>query len=250
MQFFVGGHKFVTDADHISGRNYLLNTSQALSAKVVAGIGFTLGKYQFSSSLDFNKKYIFRAILYSDKDEGRLFCGSDPNWSVYYYQDIKKGENIISFPLQAVQESNGIKFTIDNCSAQVSLTEATLNEGTIIKEWQPASEDYALKSDLPTKTISQDVDINTLTEEGRFFIKSTNLNHFPTDYQNMWYFLNVESTIDHGDAGKIKQTVMPDNTSQKSWILVRSGTWRNDGSVSWYDWLILDFANGRLLHSQ
>lgn len=249
MDLYGDGHKFVTDADHISGRNYLLNTSQALSAKVVARIGFALGKYQFSSSLDFNKKYIFRAILYSDKDEGRFFCGSDPNWSVYYYQDIKKGENIISFPLQAVQESNGIKFSIDNCSAQVSLTEATLNEGTIIKEWQPASEDYAMKSDLPTKAIIQNVDINTLTDEGSFFVESGNLDHFPAEYQNPWYFLNVTNAI--GIANRIKQTVMPDNSDNFAWAMTRTGSYNTDThAMEWESWLILDFAKGKLLKSK
>lgn len=111
-------------------------------------------------------------------------------------------------------------------------------------------EDIAWKSDVTTKTINQDVDINTLTEEGKFFVESNNLNHFPTNYQNSWYFLNVESTIDHGGAGRIKQTVVPDNTGQMNWILVRSGLFHDDGSVSWCDWLILDFANGKLLHSQ
>lgn len=147
MSIFINKQRLLTDTDNILGRNYLLNTSQALSAKAIDKRGFILGKYQLSPSLDFNKKYIFRAILYSDKDGGRLFCGSYPNWSVYYYQDIKKGKNIISFPLQTVQESDGIIFSIDNCSAQLSLEEATLSEGTIIKEWQPASEDYAMKSD-------------------------------------------------------------------------------------------------------
>lgn len=148
MQFFGGGHKFVTDADRIPGRNYLLNTSQALSAKAIYQTGFVLGTYQFSPALDFNKKYLFHAILYSDNDGGRLFCGSYPNWSVYGYQDIKKGTNIICFSSLILQKNDGFMFTLDNCSAQVSLTETTLNEGTIIKEWQPAFEDYAMKSDL------------------------------------------------------------------------------------------------------
>lgn len=116
--------------------------------------------------------------------------------------------------------------------------------------WCSAYEDYAMKSDLTTKTIIQDVDINTLTEEGGFFVKSNNLNNFPANYQNSWYFLNVESTIEHGDAGRIKQTVVPDDTNLHNWILVRSGLWHNDGSVSWCSWLILDFANGKILHSK
>ena len=248
MDLYGDGHKIVTDADHISGRNYLLNTSQALSAKVVDGVGFVLGQYQFSSSLDFNKKYIFRAILYSDKDGGRLYCGSYPNWSVYYYQDIKKGENIISFPLQAVQESDGIKFTIDNCSAQVSLKEATLSEGTIIKEWQPASEDYAMKSDLPTKTIIQYVDINTLTDEGSFFVESNNLDHFPAGYRNQWYFLNVTHAV---GTNRIKQTIMPDNSDSMGWTMTRTGSYNTDTHITeWASWLISDFANGKLLKSK
>lgn len=116
--------------------------------------------------------------------------------------------------------------------------------------WCSAYEDYAMKSDLTTKTIIQDVDINTLTEEGDFFVKSNNLNNFPANYQNSWYFLNVESTIDHGSSGRIKQTVVPDDTDKCNWILLRSGLWQNDGSVLWSSWLILDFANSKLLHSK
>lgn len=164
MQLFGGGHKFVTDADHIPGRNYLLNTSQALSAKAIDRLGFILGKYQFSSSLDFNTKYIFRAILYSDKDGGTLYCGSTPNWSVYHYQNVKKGANIISFPSQILQKNDGILFTLDHCTAQVSLTEATLNEGTILKEWQPAPEDYAMKSDL--ELLKAKIDLLTKNQNG------------------------------------------------------------------------------------
>ena len=194
MQFFGGGHEFVTDADRIPGRNYLLNTSQALSAKVVDGVGFVFGKYQFSSALDFNKKYLFHAILYSDKDGGMFYCGSDPNWSVYYYQNIKKGENIISFPLQAVQESNGIKFTIDNCSAQVSLTEATLNEGTIIKEWQPASEDYVMKSDQEPKALVGRADAFSIAETYQgdltYYGGNTNITDLPSEPN-----LNSQSTF-------------------------------------------------------
>ena len=116
--------------------------------------------------------------------------------------------------------------------------------------WCASYEDYAMKPDITTETIIQDVDINTLTEEGKFFVESNNLNHFPANYQNSWYFLNVESTIDHNMSGRIKQTVVPDNTDRCNWILVRSGLWFGDGSVNWCDWLILDFANGKLLHSQ
>ncbi|TLQ21718.1 pyocin knob domain-containing protein [Lactobacillus helveticus] len=101
--------------------------------------------------------------------------------------------------------------------------------------------------DTTTKLINGDVDINTLTKEGNFFVKSSTINHFPANYQDQWYFLNVVSPI---DADKIKQTVTPDATDRYNWILVRTGTKNYDGSVNWYDWLILDFSSGKLFHSK
>lgn len=111
-------------------------------------------------------------------------------------------------------------------------------------------DEFVKKSDISTKTIIHAGDINTLTKEGDFFIESSNVNHFPANYRDMWYFLNVKSTIDHGGSGRIKQTVVPDNTDRFNWILVRAGSWQSDGSVNWNDWLILDFSNGKLLHSK
>lgn len=104
--------------------------------------------------------------------------------------------------------------------------------------------------DLSTKTITQDVDINTLTEEGNFFVESHNLDHFPTGYQNQWYFLNVTNAIAFGGESRIKQTVMPDH-SLSGWKMTRTGVYHsNTHTVAWESWLILDFAKGKLLESK
>lgn len=114
--------------------------------------------------------------------------------------------------------------------------------------WCSAYEDYAMKSDLATKIIAQDVDINTLTTEGNFFVMSNNMDHFPTKYRNQWYFLNVVNP--KGNAHRIKQTVTPDH-SEMGWTMTRTGAYQPDTqTVLWGSWLISDFANGRLLKSK
>lgn len=155
--------------------------------------------------------------------------------------------------LTASLNGSGIVFGGDDTAAVLSVDGWGMRRARI--GWQNTNnrmwhEDIAWKSDVTTKTINQDVDINTLTEEGKFFVESNNANHFPANYQPIWYFLNVESTIDHGNSGRIKQTVVPDDTDRYNWILVRSGLWQNNRSVSWRDWLILDFAGGKLFHSK
>lgn len=107
------------------------------------------------------------------------------------------------------------------------------------------SEFVAWKSDLGTKTIIQDVDINTLTTEGNFFVESNNLDHFPAGYQNQWYFLNVVNPV---GADRIKQTVTPDDSYRLGWTMTRTGTYNSDThAIVWTSWLISDFANGKLL---
>lgn len=118
-----------------------------------------------------------------------------------------------------------------------------LERGTTATPWCPAVEDYAMKSDLATKIITQDVDINTLTTEGDFFVESNNLDHFPTEYRNQWYFLNV---VNPTGTNRIKQTVTPDASDRLSWTMTRTGAY-NSGTVNWASWLISDFANGKLL---
>lgn len=232
MQLFGDGHKFVTDADRIPGRNYLLNTSQALSAKATGQTGFVLGKYQFSSALDFNKKYLFHAILYSDNDGGRLYCGSYPNWSVYGSQEIKKGTNIISYSSQILQKNDGFMFTLDNCSAQVSLTEATLNEGTIIKEWQPAIEDYVMNNGLmklfdlsknnapnPDNLASKTFDLNS-----KWYGMKVAQNDVPINGKENWS-LYFDFELDGFDRIQL-------NISVNSNIYIRTFS----GSNIWSDW--------------
>ena len=103
-------------------------------------------------------------------------------------------------------------------------------------------------ADLTTKMIIQDVDINTLTEEGNFFVESGNLDHFPAGYRNQWYFLNVTNAV---GANRIKQTVMPDNSGSMGWTMTRTGSYNTDTHIAeWESWLISDFANGKLLKSK
>lgn len=114
---------------------------------------------------------------------------------------------------------------------------------------QPSNfKQIAWKSDIATKIIAQDVDINTLTNEGDFFVKSGNLDHFPAEYRNNWYFLNVTNAM---GANRIKQTVTPDNSDSMGWAMTRTGSYDADThTVEWKSWLILDFANGKLLKSK
>ena len=142
----------------------------------------------------------------------------------------------------------GIAISLDNSTANLVIQDVTLNKGNFAREYSPAPEDIARKSDLTTKRIAQDVDINTLTDEGSFFVESGNLDHFPAGYRNQWYFLNVTNTI--GIADRIKQTVTPDNSDSMGWVMTRTGAYNSDThTVEWKSWLILDFANGKLLKS-
>ena len=94
-----------------------------------------------------------------------------------------------------------------------------------------------------TKVIQKDVDINTLIEGGNFFIKSNNMSHFPKNYHNPWYFLTVEYPA---DVDKIKQIIVPDNVSANSWILTRTGTGKHGKTITWFDWCVQDFAQGKI----
>ena len=108
-------------------------------------------------------------------------------------------------------------------------------------------EDIAWKSDLGTKLIKQDVDINTLTTEGKFFVITNNLDHFPTGYRNPWYFLEVVASEITASTKRIKQTVMPDNTDTVGWTMTRTGVVDNGETINWKSWLITDYANGKVL---
>ena len=216
MQLYGGGHKFVTD-QKVNIDNSLYKTITANDSMAdVLGRNLQIGQKNLVAFRD----------------------NSGPN------------DN----NLTASYNGSGIVFGGDDTAAVLSVDGWGKRRARI--GWQSAytnkmwHEDIAWKSDVTTKTINQDVDINTLTDEGNFFVESNNLNHFPANYQSMWYFLNVESTIDHSTSGRIKQTVVPDNTGQDSWMLTRTGLWQNNGSVAWRNWLISDFANGKLLKSK
>ena len=137
MQLFGGGHKFVTDADHIPGRNYLLNTSQPISVKGENRVVQTLAAFYPAKDLK-NQLVTFKIEVLADKNGGTLFVGSGPSWAVYKQQEIKKGLNIVEFTGTLASDFGMFLITIDNSSANLTLTNATLNLGTIAKEWQPA----------------------------------------------------------------------------------------------------------------
>lgn len=247
MQIFGGGHNFVTDADHISGRNYLSGTvpvsvqGQNILAQIIATYALT------DKSLS-NQVVTFNMTITSDTTSGRLFAGSSPNWQVYTYSDIQKGINKIQFTIKLNSDVDAIKLSLDNSTANLVIQDATLNKGNFAREYSPAPEDLAWKSDLTTKIIIKDVDINTLTEEGNFFVESGNLDHFPVGYRNQWYFLNVTNAV---SSNRIKQTVTPDNSDSMGWTMTRTGSYNADTHiVEWKSWLISDFANGKLLKSK
>lgn len=247
MQIFGGGHNFVTDADHIPGRNYLSGTAP-VSVQGQNIIGQGVATYALTDKSLSNQVVTFNMTITSDTTSGRLYIGSIPNWQVYTYYDVQKGINKVKFTTELNSDVDGIKITLDNSTANLVIQDATLNKGNFAREYSPAPEDYAMKSDLPTKIIAQDVDINTLTDEGSFFVESSNLDHFPAEYRNQWYFLNVTNAI---GPDRIKQTVMPDNSDSMSWAMTRTGSHNTDThAMEWGSWLISDFANGKLLKSK
>ena len=153
----------------------------------------------------------------------------------------------ISMTFTVTSDSGAIKPRIENSTGDPYwIAGMKLERGTNATPWCPAYEDYAMKSDLSTKTIIQDVDINTLTTEGNFFVESNNMDHFPAEYRNMWYFLNITSPL---GTDRIKQTVTPDH-SESGWTMTRTGIYHSDThTVEWESWLISDFAKGKLLKS-
>ena len=244
MQIFGGGHNFVTDADHIPGRNYLSGTAP-VSVQGQNTIGQAIATYTLTDKSLSNQVVTFNMAITSDTTSGRLYVGSNPNWQAYTFYDVQKGINKIQFTTKLNSDVDAIRITIDNSTANLVIQDVTLNKGNFAREYSPAPEDYAMKPDLTTKTIAQDVDINTLTNEGDFFVKSSNLDHFPAAYRNQWYFLNVTYAV---GPNRIKQTVTPDNSDSKGWTMTRTGSYKADTHiVEWKSWLISDFANGKLL---
>lgn len=249
MSIFINKQRLLTDTDGIPGRNYLLNTSQPVSVQGQNTVGQVVATYTLTDKNLSNQVVTFNITITSDTTSGRLYVGSDPTWQVYTYYDIQKGINKIPFTAKLNSDVAAIKITLDNSTANLVVQDATLNKGNFAREYSPAPEDFAWKSDLATKTIIKDVDINTLTTEGVFFIESSNLDHFPAGYQNQWYFLNVVNPV--GNANRIKQTVTPDNSDSLSWTMTRTGAYNPDTqTVDWKSWLISDFANGKLLKSK
>lgn len=150
MQLFGNGHKFVTDADHIPGRNYLLNTSQPISVEGENRVGQKAATFYPAKDLK-NQLVTFKIEVLADKDGGTMYVGNNPSWIVYKFQGIKKGLNIVEFTGTLASDFGTFVISIDNSSANLTLTNATLNLGTAAEEWQPAIEDYAMKSDLDNK---------------------------------------------------------------------------------------------------
>lgn len=166
---------------------------------------------------------------------------------VYLISNPAKGKNppptICTGPL-AVFNGNGTESTqiyfADNETDAFVRTYGWINGGFAWGSWNQ----IAWKSDIATKIIKQDVDINTLTTEGNFFVMSNNMDHLPAEYRNLWYFLNVVNPA--GDANRIKQTATPDNDD--GWIITRTGSFdTGTKKYNWNSWLVSDFKNGRIL---
>lgn len=231
MQLFGGGHKFVTDADHIAGRNYLLNTSQPISVKGVNRVAQTLATFYPAKDLK-NQLVTFKIEVLADKDGGTLFVGSGPSWAVYKQQEIKKGLNTVEFTGTLASDFGMFLITIDNSSANLTLTNATLNLGTVAKEWQPAIEDYVINNGLMKLF---DLSKNNAPNPDNLASKTFDLN-------SKWYGMKVAQT-DVPINGKENWSLYFDfelngfdriqlNISVNSNIYIRTFS----GSGIWSDW--------------
>lgn len=170
---------------------------------------------------------------------------------VYYITNPQNGKNFPSSNWGTLVVFNGngqrieqIYFADDSASVFMRI-QGWINGAANWSSWNQ----IAWKSDIATKVLRQNVDIDTLTTEGNFFVESSNMDHFPTEYRNQWYFLNVVNPAD--GVNRIKQTVTPDNGDSMSWTMTRIGAYdTGTKAVHWSSWLISDFANGKLLKSK
>lgn len=239
----------IIDKDHCNGgdpagSNWWL--IKDLDAPLQAGDNITLSFY-VNSMTGGTYNDSFGLCLWKHGMNGEM--ASD-----YSYKFKLNAINVIHWTITASDDEPQISLHGGNYAeasgpnTQIKLSDFKIERGSIATPWCPAYEDYAMKSDLPTKLLAQDVDINTLTDEGSFFVESSNLDHFPAAYRNQWYFLNVTNAV--GPNG-IKQTVTPDNSDSKGWTMTRTGSYNADTHIlEWKSWLISDFANGKLLRSK
>lgn len=147
MQIFGGGHNFVTDADHIPGRNYLSGTAP-VSVQGKNIVGQSIAIYALTDKSLSNQVVTFNMTITSDTTSGTLFVGSHPNWQVYTYHDVQKGINEIKFTTKLNSDVDAIWITLDNSTANLVIQDVTLNKGNFAREYSPAPEDIAWKSDI------------------------------------------------------------------------------------------------------
>ena len=147
MDLYGDGHKIVTDADRIPGRNYLSGTAP-VSVQGQNIIGQVIANYALTDKSLSNQVVTFNITITSDTTSGRLYVGSGPNWQVYTFSDVQKGINKIQFTTKLNSDADVIKLTLDNSTANLVIQDATLNKGNFAREYSPAPEDYVMKSDL------------------------------------------------------------------------------------------------------
>lgn len=147
MDLYGDGHKIVTDADHIPGRNYLSGTAP-VSVQGQNIVGQAITTYTLTDKSLSNQVVTFNMAVTSDTTSGRVFVGSSPNWQVYTYYDVQKGINKIQFTTELNSDVDGITISLDNSTANLVIKDVTLNKGNFAREYSPAPEDYAMKSDL------------------------------------------------------------------------------------------------------
>lgn len=150
MDLYGDGHKIVTDADHIPGRNYLSGTAP-VSVQGQNIVGQAITTYALTDKSLSNQVVTFNMTITSDTTSGRLYIGSSPNWQVYTYYDVQKGINKVKFTTELNSDVDGIKITIDNSTANLVIQDVTLNKGNFAREYSPAPEDYVAKSDFDKK---------------------------------------------------------------------------------------------------
>ena len=150
MDLYGDGHKIVTDADHIPGRNYLSGTAPvSVQGRNVVGQSITI--YALTDKSLSNQVVTFNMTITSDTTSGRVYVGSNPNWSVYTYYDVQKGINKIQFTTKLKSDVTAIELSLDNSTANLVVQDVTLNKGNFAREYSPAPEDYVAKSDFNKK---------------------------------------------------------------------------------------------------
>lgn len=163
MSIYFDKRRVLTDADNLSGRNYLLNTSNPISLTGENRIGQVAGTFA-STTNDLSSLYTFSIEMLSDSTSGRVYIGNQPHWYVYHYFDLQKGLNRISFSTHLQTDFKGLLFSIDNSTAKFTIQNVRLNKGSVAADWSPAPEDLVLKSDFDA--LKAQVDSLTKSKNG------------------------------------------------------------------------------------